>query len=87
MTKFSKILKFCREKINYSIADMARVLNITIEEYKQIEEAKALVPIEIYKELDRHFDFEQFGLRNDIIDDLQLYDLVRAEFQRGQEKQ
>lgn len=80
MSRFSELLKFCREKIGYTFEDMAKNLRISTDDYIKIEQGKLFPSKEIFEELDKHFNFNQFGLYEDIIDDLSLYDLVKAEF-------
>ena len=80
MSKFSKVLKFCRKAIKNSCEDMAKNLDISVEDYIFIEEGKKLAPIDVFIELDKHFNFKQFDLKKDILADLDLYDIVRAEF-------
>lgn len=67
MNKFNELLKFCREKIGYSKGQLNKLVN---RNYLSMENGSRPISKKVYDELDKHFNFEQFDISEDIKDEI-----------------
>lgn len=71
LTEFHKIIKECRNKLNLSQAQISKNIGIKKPTYCAIESNKRPVPKYVYDELNKHYNFEQFELRESLLDFLE----------------
>ena len=87
MTEFSKLLKECRTKIGLTQYSIAKNMNIAKAEYAMYENAMRLPKKEKFEELNQHFNFEQFEIKEviqdkvlDYIENADIYELFQLEW-------
>ena len=70
-TEFHRILKHCREKMGLSQAQISKNIGIAKPTNSAIEANKRPVPRRMYDELDKHINFEQFELKEALLEQLE----------------
>jgi transcriptional regulator with XRE-family HTH domain len=87
MTEFSKLLKECRTKIGLTQYSITKNMNIAKAEYAMYENAMRLPKKEKFEELNQHFNFEQFEIKEviqdkvlDYIENADIYELFQLEW-------
>ena len=67
MNKFNELLKFCREKIGNSKGQLNKLVD---RNYLAMENGSRPITKKVYDELEKHFNFEQFGIEEEIKDEI-----------------